>query len=86
MEIKEKVERILTMAERLNSELKKLREECLHPNKTGKYGSCEGNWCKSDDDYWISAHCPDCKKDWTIFFSDSPHEYSEFAHSGRMIK
>lgn len=66
------------MQQRLAIELRSLQSACPHTNKTGKYAANTGNWCPQDDDYWISVHCPDCTKQWTIFHSEEPDEYKNF--------
>jgi hypothetical protein len=45
---------------------KELQSICQHPNVIKKYESDTGNWCRSDDSYWIRYHCPDCDKRWTV--------------------
>lgn len=84
MNIKESVARIVQMRSRLNQELLTLREACPHLDKTGKHGANTGNWCSTDDDYWISAECCDCGRTWTIYHSENPEGYRRF--DGRIVK
>lgn len=49
----------------LNNELTILRSKCKHKNRTKKYKSDTGNWCISDDSYWIEFRCEDCGKFWS---------------------
>jgi len=46
--------------------LKVLQEECPHEDLYGKYESNTGNWCSSDDSYWLHLKCNDCGKIWCI--------------------
>lgn len=41
-----------------------IRKKCRHTNAVAEYGSDTGNWCKSDDSYWINYHCYDCGDRW----------------------
>lgn len=82
--IREQVERINTMRSRLQRELFAIQDACPHTTKTGKYGANTGNWCASDDDYWISVQCSDCKHTWTIYNSENPVGYKTF--DGEIIR
>lgn len=48
-----------------------LQETCPHVDLSGEYDSNNGNWCSSDDSYWLHLHCNDCSKVWNID-SDNP--------------
>jgi len=63
-QIKRKREDIKAKIAKLVSEYAALQEFCTHPNVTKKYDSDTGNYCKSDDRYWIEYTCPDCGKFW----------------------
>lgn len=79
MTIKDKVDRILGMQERLATELRSLQSVCPHTSKTGKYGADKGNYYDPHDhDYWIEVNCPDCTKSWTIYYTDNPCDYYKF--------
>jgi sugar-specific transcriptional regulator TrmB len=59
--------RVSTLQKKISNavnEVTKLREECLHPNKTSVPKSDTGNYCKADDRYWVEHHCPNCGKRW----------------------
>lgn len=43
---------------------------CRHYDLTGEYGANTGNWCASDDYYWVDFSCPNCGKRWTEDQSD----------------
>ena len=51
--------------------LKSLQEECTHPSLIGVFKADTGNWCPSDDAYWVDFKCPDCGKHWTEDQSDT---------------
>lgn len=63
--IRKRLAAIEKRAAQAAADLAVLRQECMHPNVTKNYGADTGNWCKSDDRYWIDYSCPDCKKKWT---------------------
>lgn len=65
-EKRQALEQIRADAQRL---LLDLRTQCDHGNYTAKYGGNTGNWCESDDSYWVDFNCPECG--WT------KREYSE---------
>lgn len=82
MTIKEKVQRIHSMRNRLTLELQTIQENCPHADMQGKYKADTGNWCSSDDSYWIDAECLDCGKRFHID-SKGPG-YRQF--KGKIIK
>lgn len=44
--------------------IKELQSICTHEGANIKFESDTGNYCKSDDSYWINWHCPCCSKGW----------------------
>lgn len=84
MTIREKVDRIKAMQERLRQEWQILQNECTHENFTGKYGANTGNWCEQDDTYWITCKCPDCEKNWTVYDEEDKEEYRRLSRTGRV--
>jgi len=77
-DIKDKVQRIKNMQEKLTSELQQLQASCPHENKQGEYKGDTGNWSSSDDSYWIDARCLDCGKTWIIDSVTNKLEYYDF--------
>lgn len=60
-------QRRLTLSRRsevIRDQLRQLQEDCPHENKSSIHDSDTGNWCKSDDKYWIDHRCFDCGKYW----------------------
>lgn len=51
------------------------REKCEHKNLTIKYGADTGNWCRSDDTYWLDVKCDDCGQ--TFHYTSDKPEYRE---------
>lgn len=45
--------------------IKHIQNNCEHKNVDKKYRGDIGNWCPSDDRYWIEYTCRDCNKFWT---------------------
>lgn len=74
----EQVKSAKKIIRRLNEEIVQLQNNCPHDKKIGTYGANTGNWCKSDDDYWISVTCLDCEKSYTIYHSEDPNKYKNF--------
>ncbi|ANA49194.1 hypothetical protein PMW_69 [Pseudomonas phage phiPMW] len=88
MEISDKHTAILQIINDAHLLLGKLRQECEHPNYTGKYNANTGNWCSDDDTYWIDFHCPDCGMTRTAYADVGPdnEKFSYRGHSARIIK
>lgn len=89
MDIKDKLKKAnnyLTKGYRLINEA---QEECLHEELEGKFESDTGNWCSSEDSYWVELNCKICEKRWVIY-SDDP-EYRKYSREnygrgyGKMI-
>ena len=65
-----------------------LQEECDHPLYTARYDGNTGNWCESDDTYWVVIKCPDCEFSETVY-SDDERPNKRFQYRGnhpRVIK
>lgn len=62
--IKTRVDRIHNAFTKLQKDLKRLQDECTHPNVEKEYKADTGNWDRGDDSYWINFDCPDCRKRW----------------------
>lgn len=65
--IREQIERLNLMSKRIKRELINIQDACPHENKEGQYGANTGNWCSSDDSYWIDIRCVDCLKNWRVY-------------------
>ncbi|MND53810.1 hypothetical protein D3C80_448580 [compost metagenome] len=76
LSIKDRRNILHTMIREGQLQLEALRKECPHADKVGRYGSNTGNWCESDNTYWIRVECNDCGSTRTIY-SDDP-EYKTF--------
>lgn len=48
-----------------HKKIRRLQEQCTHPNVVKKYGSNTGNYDPSQDCYWTDFTCPDCDKRWS---------------------
>lgn len=86
MNIKEKLDTINQIIIDAKDLKNALQDECEHPLYTAKYGGDSGNWCSSDDSYWVDLHCPDC--DWRMrAYSDCPETKGYYqANHERTIK
>lgn len=67
-----KINTLIKKLQKVNSEITNLQSTCTHENFTGEYKADTGNWCQSDDSYWISAKCLDCDKS---LYADSRKDY-----------
>ena len=66
MNIYKKKHQVLTkLLGRIYSRITKNQQDCPHEGLVGKYEANTGNWCASDDRYWVEFSCPDCGKRWT---------------------
>lgn len=74
----------LDKIKKLNLEIESLRDQCSHENITGRYKSNTGNWCPSDDSYWIEANCLDCGKRITADSKEDSELYRKLSLSGKV--
>jgi hypothetical protein len=65
MKIRNAVKRLEDKITKLYNDIKDIRETCPHEHLQGKFGANTGNWCSSDDSYWVDFVCQDCGKRWT---------------------
>jgi hypothetical protein len=49
----------------LTEAIKTLQGACHHEGASKVYKGDTGNWCPSDNHYWIEFKCPHCDKFWT---------------------
>lgn len=65
-----------------------LRNECPHDNYTVQYKGDTGNWCQSDDSYWVVINCPDCghSEIQESVLPDGSRNHKYYGHSGREEK
>lgn len=76
---------IKSKIKKLNNQLDIIQDMCQHEVVVGEYGADNGNLCRQDDSYWISATCQECGK---YLYIDSKKEselYRKYSLSG-MIK
>ena len=59
-EVRSTRRRIMRERHKLAAEEHKLQSVCAHPAAIRRYRSDTGNWCESDDTYWMEIDCPDC--------------------------
>lgn len=62
--IKQKMSELKEQQTAIDVAIRNLQETCTHPNSTKHFRADTGNWCKSDDRYWVDYECPDCGKKW----------------------
>lgn len=86
MKTKTKLKQIRTKQVKAELELEQLQAECEHPNRLVKYGANTGNWCASDDSYWIDIFCPDCEKMWTVDQDFIGNRYGKYERVGKYEK
>ena len=79
-EITKRLEKI----NKLNLEIECFRNKCPHENITGRYKSNTGNWCPSDDSYWIDVNCLDCGKRITADSKEDSELYRKLSLSGKV--
>lgn len=68
--------KVLKQREKIKKALAKIssiQEECTHIGVHIKYGANTGNWCPSDNSYWIDWVCPHCEKRWTTDQNSEAH-------------
>jgi hypothetical protein len=75
MSIKSRIDTINKKIGKLYLQKQAIIAECTHTNLTGEYKSNTGNWCPSDDSYWIDVTCDDCGKWWMIDSKEDDHAY-----------
>lgn len=63
-QIKRRLETLTKRSNTIQLEIRQLQESCPHENKSSIPASDTGNWCKSDNKYWIDHRCFDCGKYW----------------------
>lgn len=63
--IRDRINKIKTKIEELNSQITTLQHYCLHPNVVKTAKSDTGNYDPSCNAYWFEFKCPDCGKFWT---------------------
>lgn len=54
------VQEIVDSIKILNQELSRIRKECQHTHIKYRYKSNTGNWCDSDNSYWVEYVCNHC--------------------------
>lgn len=54
------VEDIQNRIKGLQTQLQFIQDNCEHGNIAYKYKSNTGNYCPSDDSYWVDIKCLDC--------------------------
>ena len=64
LKIATKVERLNKKISELSCQITELRKICPHENLVGVYKSDSGNWCSSDNSYWVELDCKDCGNAW----------------------
>lgn len=60
MNISQKIQALNEIISDANLLILDLRKECDHADYTAKYDANTGNWCQSDDSYWVVLKCPTC--------------------------
>jgi len=54
------IQEVVDAIQVLQQELKEYRQQCDHTDINYMYESNTGNWCESDDSYWLKVHCNNC--------------------------
>lgn len=75
IERNENVVGIIKQIDDLSNQLISIQDKCDHQKAFYSYGSDTGNWCSSDDSYWIDLWCPICRKRWRVNY-DSDEGYN----------
>lgn len=62
--VREAVAELDAKIQELTQQKYKLQSRCRHTNAVAEYQADTGNWCKSDDAYWVDIRCYDCGHRW----------------------
>ncbi|MFI3218334.1 MAG: hypothetical protein QX189_04365 [Methylococcales bacterium] len=85
-EIFPKVQDKYDLIQSLWAEIKVIQGNCAHVGLIGKFRADTGNYCKSDDSYWVEFQCLDCGKQWTEDQAEVSSRYSKEGISYLKVK
>ncbi len=64
MKISTRITRLKDKIQKARQEITVIQDACPHHRLVGKFYSDTGNYCSSDDSYWVELECPECQKFW----------------------
>jgi len=62
--VKQQMDKMLKQMDKLYAKQELLKSQCTHEGLLGEYGANTGNYCSSDNSYWVNFKCPQCDKCW----------------------
>ena len=65
------------LIQKIYGEIKMIQANCAHVGLTGKFKGDTGNYCKSDDSYWVEFKCLNCGKQWVEDQKEVSYKYSK---------
>ena len=75
---------LICKKDKVVAQIKELQSQCMHENFTGYYECDTGNWCKSDDSYWINLICLDCDLKRFVSYETNEAEYRRLSMTGKI--
>ena len=58
--IEKTYEKLLDSKQRIETAIRELQSVCTHSQAVVNKDCDTGNWCSSDDSYWVTVKCPSC--------------------------
>jgi hypothetical protein len=87
MKIETRVKQLLVKIENYQMELKEIQNNlCDHKEATFTYHSNTGNWCPSDNTYWIHVTCPTCRRIWNVYSTETEYRNNKWKELKGEIK